>query len=110
TGGTPPSQILQIRNGGAGTLNWALGGTTSDGGAWLTTSAVSGTAPTSVTIGIVPANLPGGGVIEGTYTGQLVFQSEASIVTIPVSVVGESHIFSQVNPIGFTMPVGGANP
>ena len=42
TGGSATSQTVQIRNSGAGTLNWTLTSSTADGGAWLTSSASSG--------------------------------------------------------------------
>ena len=106
-GGQPPSQIMQIRNGGSGTLSWTLTGTTSDGGNWLTASSLSGAAPSLISIGITPANLPGG---NGTYIGQLLFQTTGDSVTIPVSVTVGDPVFEQVNPIAFTMPFGGANP
>src|SRR4029077_2279864 len=37
-GGNATSQTVQIRNSGAGTLNWTLTSSTADGGAWLTSS------------------------------------------------------------------------
>ena len=46
--GQPPSQVLQIRNGGAGTLNWSLTSTTFNGASWLSVSATSGTAPSTI--------------------------------------------------------------
>jgi hypothetical protein len=109
TGGSVPSQAIQLRNGGAGALNWTLTRSTSDGGNWLSASAASGTAPTYLTVSVVPAALPGDGLIAGTYTGQLLFRAAGRSVTIPVSLVGD-HMFNQVNPISFTMPTGGANP
>ena len=107
TGGQPPSQIMQIRNGGSGTLAWTLTGTTADGGNWLTASSLSGTAPSIISIGITPASLPSG---SGTYIGQLLFQTTGDSVTVPVSVTVGDPVFEQVNPIAFTMPFGGANP
>jgi hypothetical protein len=110
TGGTPTPQAIEIRNGGSGTLAWTLSTSTSDNGNWLTASAVSGTAPSVVTVGITKANLPGGGSIPGTFTGQLVLKAAGDTVTIPVTVVVGADIFSQVNPISFTKPFGGPNP
>ncbi len=104
------SQDLQIRNAGAGTLNWTVAGSTSDGGNWLTISAPSGTAPGFVTIGVTVANLPNGGLIAGTFVGELVFQTNGSAVTVPISVTVGDNIFSQVNSISFTKVFGGANP
>ncbi len=107
---TPVSQTLQVRNGGSGTLSWTATKSTSDGGNWLTISSTSGSAPSFFTVGFVPANLPGAGLTAGTFVGQIVVQASSGNVTIPVSVVLGSNIFSQVNPISFTKVFGGANP
>ncbi len=62
TGGSaPPAQPLQIRNAGAGTLNWTLTGTTATSANWLVPSVTSGAAPSQVNVGISVQNLPGGG-------------------------------------------------
>ena len=110
TGGTAPSQSVQLRNGGSGTLNWTGSKSTADGGNWLTLSALSGTAPSSVSVSITPANLPGGGLVAGTYCGQVVFQTTGDAGTVPVCVVVGDSVFRQENPISFTMTQGGANP
>jgi hypothetical protein len=111
TGGlAPPSQSLQIRNGGSGTLNWTLETSTSDGGNWLSASPLSGTAPSLVSISVLKQNLPGQGLIAGTFNGELVFRSAGSSVTVPVTVVVGDNVFRQVNAINFTKPFGGANP
>ncbi len=107
---TPPSQPIQIRNGGTGTLNWTLAASTVDGGSWLSASAASGTAPSNISIGLVKANLPGQGITPGTFVGKLVFQSASGSVTVPVSVVVGQSVFPQVNAISFTKPFNGANP
>ena len=109
-GGTPPPQTLQIRNGGSGSLNWTASVSTADGGAWLKASPLTGTAPTTVTVSIVPTSLPGGGLIAGTYCGEVMFQTAGDIGTVPVCAVVGPDVFAQVNPLNFTMPVGGANP
>jgi hypothetical protein len=110
SGTTPPAQSIQIRDGGAGTLNWTASASTADGGGWLSVSALSGTAPSTVTVSLVTSSLPGGGLTPGTYIGQLAFAGAGGGVTIPVSVVVGSAVFEQVNAIGFTKPFGGANP
>ncbi len=110
TGGTVPTQSLQIRNGGAGTLKWTGTKSTGDGGAWLTLSTAAGTAPSIVNVGIVPSKLPGGGLIAGTYCGQLVFSTTGDVGTVPVCAVVGDSIFRQENPISFTMTQGGPNP
>ena len=77
-GATPPAQNIDVRNGGPGTLNFTISGTTSDGGGWLGISAPSGAAPASVSIALSPQKLPGGGLIAGTFLGQLVIQAAAT--------------------------------
>ena len=109
-GATPPSQVIEIRNGGTGTLNWTLSASTSDGGNWLNISAPSGAAPSLVDIAITPQNLPGNGLVAGTYIGQLLLRAPGSSVTIPVSVTVGANVFAQVNAINFTKPFAGANP
>jgi len=110
SGQTPPAQTLQIRNAGAGSLSWVGSLSTSDGGKWLNATPLSGTAPTSVTVSIVPAALPGGGLIAGTYCGELTFQTTNDISTVPVCAVVGPNIFEQLNPLNFTMTTGGGNP
>jgi hypothetical protein len=111
TGGlNPPSQPVQIRNGGTGALAWTLTTTTADGGSWLSTSAANGTAPSIENISLLKQNLPGQGFTAGTFIGQLVFKGGSGSVTIPVSVVVGDNVFNQVNAINFTKPFGGANP
>jgi len=110
TGGAATSQIVQIGNGGTGTLNWTVTTSTADGGAWLTATPTSGTAPSIATISVTAANLPNGGLVAGTFTGQLVFQTAGDTTTIPVTVTVGTAAFTQMNPISFTMPFGGSNP
>jgi len=109
-GNPPPPQELPIRNAGAGTLDWTATTITSDGGAWLTISAASGTAPSTPTVSVVPANLPGGGLVAGTFSGQILLQLNGSFATVPVSMVVGANVFNQINPLNFTMTYGGANP
>ncbi len=110
TNGTATPQVIQIGNGGSGTLNWTATPTTSDAGNWLTVSSSSGTAPSLVTVEVNASLLPGNGAIAGTYDGQLLFATAGDITTIPVSVTVGAVVFQQLNPIAFTMPFGGANP
>ena len=111
TGGlNPPSQDIEVRNGGTGTLNWTLAKSTSDTGAWLGASPSSGTGSTTVTVSLTKANLPGAGAVAGTFVGQLVFQTATGNVTVPVSIVVGANVFNQVNPISFAKVFAGANP
>src|SRR5580704_16341117 len=109
TGGTATQQIVQIRNGGTGALSWTVSTSTADGGAWLSATPLSGTAPSIATISVTAADLPGGGQLAGTFSGQLVFQTANDTTTIPVTVTVGTAAFTQMNPISFTMPFGGAN-
>jgi hypothetical protein len=103
-------QSLEITNGGSGKMKFAITPSTSDGGAWLKASVTSGSAPKAVSVEIAPAKLPGGGAIDGTFVGQLLLISGTDTVTIPVTVTVGSAVFTQMNPLNFVMPVGGANP
>jgi hypothetical protein len=110
-GGVATSQIVQVGNGGTtGTLNWTVASTTADGGAWLSATPVSGTAPSVATISVTAANLPGGGALAGTFVGEIVFTAPGDTTTIPVTVTVGTAVFTQMNPISFAMPFGGANP
>ncbi len=109
-GTTITSQTIQVRNGGAGNVDWTLEASTSDKGNWLSVSAPSGTAPSLVTVGISVANLPNAGLIAGSFTGELVFRSANSTITIPVTVVVGGDTFTQVNSLSFTKVFGGADP
>ncbi len=106
----PASQTVQVRAAGSGTVNWTLATMTSDGGAWLTKSAATGTAPSTVTIGVKNASLPGGGLIAGTFTGELIFTSATGSVSIPVSVTVGANVFTQGGTLNFSMTPGGTNP
>jgi hypothetical protein len=111
TGGdAPPSQPIQIRNAGEGTLSWAASASTADGGEWLSLSSASGTAPSILSASVAPANLPGGGLVAGTYTGQVIVRTSTDVETVPVSVTVGDSVFKQVNGLNFTMTYGGANP
>jgi hypothetical protein len=109
SGTAPPAQPISIRNGGAGTLNWAASATTADGGSWLSLSASSGTAPSTLSVSIVPSKLPGNGVNAGTFNGEVLLQSSGGDrVTIPVIVTLGSAVFDQVNALNFTTVYGGS--
>ena len=109
-GNGPPPQALEIRNAGAGTLAWTATTSTSDGGAWLAISPASGTAPSAPNVSVVPANLPGGGMTAGTFTGQVTLQTTGNRVTIPVTMTVGASVFVQVNPLDFNKVYGGPNP
>jgi len=88
---------------------------TADGGAWLTVSPLLGSVakgaiPKALTVSVNVLNLPGGGVLAGTFAGQLLLEAPGSVATVPVTVTVGKASFAQVNPISFIMPFGGANP
>ena len=102
---------MDVRNAGQGTLNWALATITADGGNWLSTSVVAGTAPSGpIGVNVSVANLPYGGLIAGTFVGQLLFESPGGYVSVPVSVVVDDIVFEQITPLNFSKLYGGANP
>ena len=109
-GDTPPLQPIPIRNAGAGTLNWTASASTADGGNWLTLSAASGSAPSSLQVGVTTANLPNGGLSAGTFIGQVVLQTGSDRTTIPVTVTVGDSVFRQLNDLSFTKAYQGGNP
>jgi hypothetical protein len=110
-GGTKVTpQSLYIGNGGSGTLKFTITTTTADGGAWLKPSILAGSAPKIITVSILPASLPGAGSLSGTYVGQLLVEAPGDTATIDVVVTVGGGIFTQLNPLNFVMPFGGANP
>jgi len=70
----------------------------------------SGSAPKSLTVSVNVVNLPGRGILAGTFTGQLLLEAAGGIATVPVTVTVGKAVFAQVNPISFVTPFGGANP
>jgi hypothetical protein len=103
--------VVRLRDGGSGTLNWRAVKETADGDNWLGISAAPGTAPSSVTVSIDPANLPGGGLVAGTYVGQVSFAGAGGGVTVPVSVaVGDPGFVTSPASLSFSMSAGGSNP
>jgi hypothetical protein len=98
----PPSQTVQILNAGSGSLSWKATTSTSDGGAWLAVTPKNGVAPSTATIKINTARLPGQGLIAGTYIGQVFLQAQGGNVTIPVSVNVGNPVFVQLPALTFT--------
>jgi hypothetical protein len=103
-------QTIQLRNAGTGVLNWTAVANTFDSGNWLTVSSASGAAPGAVTIGVVTGNLPNQGLVAGVATGQILFQSSAGNITVPVSVQLGTNIFVQPDPLTFSKAFGAASP
>ncbi|HEY7097664.1 MAG TPA: hypothetical protein VH437_13140 [Terriglobales bacterium] len=105
-----PSQSIQIRNGGTGSLPWTGTASTADGGHWLVASPLNGTAPSTVTVSINLQNLPGQGATQGTFIGMLTFNATGSKTTVPIAVTVGDNVFRQINPLAFSMTFGGTNP
>ncbi len=57
-----------------------------------------------------PANIAGGGLLSGTFNGQIVLQTAGNTVTIPVAYNVGAAVYSQVNALDFNMVAGGASP
>lgn len=77
--GNPASKTLSITNTGAGTVNW----TASSSASWLTLSAASGTAPTTLTVSVNTS-----GLSLGVYNANITVTSPGSSgspQTIPVT-------------------------
>jgi hypothetical protein len=110
TAATPTSQTMQIRGFGTGELDWTLTPMTADSGNWLIPSATAGAAPSNITVGINLQNLPNQGLVAGQFTGQLLFQSSGSSVTVPVLVKLAPNVFSQAAGLSFSMAYGGSSP
>lgn len=91
-GGRASSQIMQISTVGGETLQWRMIAATFNRADFLSVSAQTGMGPTRITVGVLPEKLPNAGATAGVYTGQLLFLSAGSTVTIPVSVrVGDTE-------------------
>ena len=107
-GGQPPSQVVRIGNGGAGALAWRSIGSTFNEANFLRVSAQTGTAPSPITVEVLPGNLPNGGATAGVYTGQLLFLAGGSTVTVPISVsVGDAE-FDRINALSIAKTYPGA--
>jgi LysM repeat protein len=111
TGGTTPAaQTIPIRNAGTGTLDWTATADTSDGGAWLVLSKASGTAPSTPSVSIVSANLPGKGLVAGIFNGQVLLLTGTVRATIPIQVVVGANVFEPLAALSFSKAYDGSNP
>ena len=91
-GGRASPQVMRISAVGGETLQWRMIAATFNGADFLSVSAQTGKGPTRITVGVLPEKLPNAGATAGVYTGQLLFLSASSTVTIPVSVrVGDTE-------------------
>jgi len=105
----PSSQSLQISNSGTGTLAWSATASVS----WLTLSATSGTAPSTLSVSISPASLSA-----GTYSGSIQLSATGasnSPITVAVSLTVAAAVVPPslaVTPktLTFNYASGGAVP
>ena len=108
SGGTvPAAQSVQITNSGSGTLTW----TAAASDAWLSVSAASGTAPSTLSVSVSPTALK-----TGTYNGKVTItatDAANSPLTIDVTLtVTASAAMVTVTPqtLSFSYTVGGTAP
>jgi hypothetical protein len=108
SGVNPPSQTIQIANAGPSgtTLAWSVTRTTADAGTWLKVLPATGTNTGSYVVSVTAKNLPGHGLIAGTYTGQQLLKNKNGNVTIPVVVTVGDPVFTQPAPLTFNTTVG----
>jgi uncharacterized protein (TIGR03437 family) len=71
--GVNPSQNVQVRNVGGGTLAWTAAAATDNGGNWLTATPPSGT-----NAGLLLATATPGDLAVGVYTGRLTLSAEGA--------------------------------
>ena len=100
----PSSKSFDITNSGAGSLNWSAAKKSS----WLSLSASSGTAPSTV-----DAQVAAGGLVPGTYRDTVVITSgdainspQTVIVTLVVKSVAKPAIVLQPDSLFITVPPG----
>jgi uncharacterized protein (TIGR03437 family) len=108
-GAVPAAESIQIANSGTGTLAW----TASASQSWLSLSATSGTAPSTVSVSVTPASLAA-----GTYSGTVTITASGasnSPITVAVSltVTASTPVATlAVTPqsLSFSYAVGSAAP
>src|SRR5207302_8338161 len=105
----PPSQMIQVGNGGTGTLNWSVSATTADPGKWITVLPATGVNAGTYTVSVTTSKLPGKGLQPGTFIGQQVLKTTTGNVTIPVSVTVGDPVFVQRPTVTFST-TRGVNP
>jgi uncharacterized repeat protein (TIGR01451 family) len=116
-GESPASQMMQVSGIGEAVLQWRLVAATLNG--FLSVSAQTGTGPTRITVGVAPDQLPDAGATAGVYTGQLLFISPRSTVTVPVRVsvgntASNASRYAPANtpgsrPLVLSQPAAGSN-
>jgi uncharacterized protein (TIGR03437 family) len=120
-GAAPASQSIQIVNGGGGTLAWSA----SSNAAWLTVTPASGTAPSTLSVSVNPANLSAGSysaTVQITAPGAsgspasvgvtLVVQALTTPFTVALSTAGQVEPFAAqaiVSAYGTNLAIGTAS-
>jgi hypothetical protein len=105
----PPSQMIQVGNGGTGTLNWSVSATTADPGKWITVLPATGVNAGTYTVSVTTSKLPGKGLQPGTFIGQQVLKTTTGNVTIPTVVTVGDPVFVQRPTVTFNT-ARGLNP
>ena len=72
----PAAQTVSITNTGTGTLNWSAAVNTTTGGAWLSVSPASGTAPSTLSVSVDISRLAA-----GLYSGTITISSTGATAT-----------------------------
>lgn len=108
-GAAPSAQSVQVTNTGGGSLAW----TATASASWLSVTPSSGTAPSTLSISIVPANLSATG---GTYNGSIQISSSgasntplAIAVSLTVTVPAPALSVSPAS-LSFSFTNGGSVP
>ena len=57
-------------------------------------------------VSVNPANITGGGLTAGTFTGTISLEQNGQEISIPVSFTVAASVLSQINPLNFTMIQG----
>jgi uncharacterized protein (TIGR03437 family) len=98
-GTTPAAQTLSITNTGGGSLSW----TASASATWVGLSAMSGTAPTTLSVSVNPANLA-----VGTYSANVQI-SAAGATGSPASIAVALTVQAATSTVGITAVTNGAS-
>jgi|GEM_PF-4120605 len=110
-GANPPSQTLQIRNSGGGTLNW----TVSDNATWLSLNPTSGSSTGEWDPVTVSVNTSG--LSAGTYSATITISASGASnspqyvpVTLQVSSISNPSLYVSPTSLNFSYQTGGSPP
>src|ERR1019366_1934566 len=110
TGASPANQTLSVSSGsGSAGVSFTVGGTTNNGGNWLSTSVGTGATPLNPLTVIVSSNLLG----VGTYSGNIQISPNGGLnVNVPVnlSITAAAGVSATPTSLTFTYRNGDAAP